>query len=191
LVSALFSLMGMSYMVLMPIFAGSIFQGGAHTYGFLMAASGLGALIGAVAMASKRTVLGLGKMIVAAGLIFGVSLGGFAFSRTWILSLFLLGGTGFGLIWIVGASNTLLQTIVEDDKRGRLMSLYAMAFIGMVPFGSLLSGTSAKYFGVSNALLINAVACLLGTVLFAAQLPSMRKMVKPIYVKAGILMDAG
>ncbi|MCE9625647.1 MAG: MFS transporter [Deltaproteobacteria bacterium] len=164
LLSALFSLMGMSYMVLMPIFAGSVFRGGAHTYGFLMAASGLGALIGAVAMASKRTVLGLGKMIVAAGLIFSVCLAAFAFSRTWI---------------------------VDDDKRARLMSLYAMAFIGMVPFGSLIAGTSAKYLGVSYALSINSLACLLGTILFALQLPAMRKLVKPIYVKSGILLEAG
>jgi len=186
LVSALFSLMGMPYMVLMPVFAGSVFQGGPHTYGFLMAASGLGALLGAVLMASKRTVLGLGKMIIAAGIIFSLSLSGFAFSRIWLLSLFLLGGTGFGLIWIVGATNTLLQTIVEDDKRARVMSLYTIAFIGMVPFGSLLAGTLAKYLGVSYALLVNALTCLAGTLVFAAQLPGMRKLILPIYVKAGI-----
>jgi len=189
LISALFSLMGMSYAVLMPIVAGSVFHGGAHTYGFLMAASGLGALVGAVGMASKRTVLGLGRMIVLAGAIFGISLALFAFCKNWPLALLLIAGTGLGLIVIIGATNTLLQTIVEDNKRSRVMALYSMAFIGMVPFGSLIAGTLAKYIGVPYTLLIEALACLVGTLVFAFHLPNLRKQVRPIYLKHGIITE--
>ena len=132
---ALLSLMGMPYTVLMPIFAGSILRGGPHTLGFLMGLSGIGALLGAFSLAMRKSVLGLGKVIPMAAVIFGVALIAFANSRILWLSMVLMLATGFGMMTQMASSNTILQTIVENDKRGRVMSYYTMAVMGMAPFG--------------------------------------------------------
>ena len=186
---ALVSLMGMPYTVLMPIFAKDILHGGPHTLGFLMAASGMGAVAGAIFLASRKSVLGLGRIIVAASIIFGSGLITFSLSHVLWLSLFLLVFTGFGMMVQMASSNTILQTIVEDDKRGRVMSLYAMAFMGMAPFGSLLAGSLASKIGAPNTLMIGGVSCILGSFMFAKKLPLIREMVRPIYLKKSIISE--
>ena len=184
---ALLSLTGMSLNVLMPIFAVQIFNGDSHILGFLLSASGIGALVGAIVLASKKTVLGLTRIMVMTGCLLGVGMILFSFSRNFWLSLFSLGITGLCLIMIIASINTFLQTIVEDNKRGRLMSLFTIAFIGMAPFGSLLAGGLAKYLGAPHTLLINGSFCILGTLIFSRSLPSLRRLVKPIYIEKGIL----
>jgi MFS family permease len=185
----LISLMGMPYTVLMPIFARDILHGGPHTFGFLMAASGTGAVAGAIFLASRKSVLGLGRIIVIASSIFGIGLITFSLSRVVWLSLLLLVVTGFGMMVQMASSNTVLQTIVDDDKRGRVMSFYTMAFMGMTPFGSLLAGIFAGKIGAPNTLMIGGALCILGSILFARKLPSLREVVRPIYVKIGIIWE--
>lgn len=186
---ALVSLMGMPYMVLMPIFASDVLHGGPHTLGFLMAASGIGALTGSIYLASRETVHGLGKIIALASAIFGIGLIGFSLSRVFWLSMLLVLIVGFGMIVQMASSNTILQTIADEDKRGRLMSFYTMALIGMAPFGSLLAGGLASKVGAPNTLIIGGVFCILGSVLFTKRLPELRKIVRPIYVKMGIIPE--
>jgi MFS family permease len=185
----LISLMGMPYTVLMPIFARDILHGGPHTFGFLMAASGVGAVAGAIYLASRRSVLGLGRIIVIASTIFGIGLITFSLSHIIWLSLLLLVLTGFGMMVQMASSNTILQTIVDDDKRGRVMSFYTMAFMGMAPFGSLLAGSLASQIGAPNTLFIGGASCILGSFMFAKQLPLIRKVVRPIYLRKGIILE--
>jgi MFS family permease len=187
LLLALVSLMGMSYMVLMPVFAREILHGGAHTYGFLMGATGVGALAGALFLASRKTVLGLGRIIVIASGIFGAGLIGLSFTRILIVSLVFMMIIGFGMMVQMASTNTVIQTIVEEDKRGRVMSFYAMAFMGMTPFGSLLAGSLADSIGVPYTVFFGGVCCLAGCLLFARGLPTFRKMIRPIYREKGII----
>lgn len=187
--TALVSLVGIPYTVLMPVFAKEILHGGPLTLGFLMGASGLGALVGALYLASRKTVVGLGKLITLSTLLFGGSLIAFGMSRTIWVSLLLMLGVGFGMLVQMAASNTIMQTIVEDDKRGRVMSFYAMAFMGMAPFGSLLAGGLASRIGAPQTLLMGGVGCLVGAGLFARQLPRLRELIRPIYVSKGILPE--
>lgn len=189
LLLALVSLVGMPYTVLMPVFASRILHGGSHTFGFLMGATGVGALIGALYLASRKTVLGLGKIIPISAGIFGIGLIFFALSRTFLLSLLLMLVTGLGMILNMASSNTILQTISDDDKRGRVMSFYTMAFMGIAPFGSLLAGTLASKIGAPNTLIVGGISCILGGVIFASKLKTLRKLVHPIYVKLGIIPE--
>jgi MFS family permease len=190
LLSALVSLMGLQYTVLVPIFAEEILKGGAETLGFLMAASGVGALAGGIYLATRKTVIGLGQVIALAPAILGIGLIAFSFSRFLPLSLFAMLLIGLGTLMQVAASNTFLQTIVEDDKRGRLMSFFTMSFLGILPFGSLLGGALAQHIGASNTLIIDGIACILGYIVFTKQLPTLRRMVRPIYQEIGILPKA-
>jgi len=187
LLLALVSLMGMPYTVLMPVFAKSILHGGSHTFGFLMGATGIGALMGAVYMASRKNAAGLEKFIPWFAVIFGLGLILFSLSTNFILSLFLLLITGFGMLMQMTSSNTILQTIVDDDKRGRVMSFYTMAFMGTAPFGSLLAGALASKVGAPNTLLIGGTACILGALLFFRKLPEIQKNICPIYIRLGIV----
>jgi len=164
-------------------------NGGSQTYGFLMAASGMGAVIGAVYLASRRSVLGLGRIIAIASGIFGIGLISFSLSHVLWLSLILMMLTGFGMIVHMASSNTILQTMVDDDKRGRVMSLYTMSFMGMAPFGSLLGGSLASKIGAPYTLIICGAFCILGSFMFTKKLPSIRKMVRPIYIRKGILSE--
>lgn len=189
LLLSLVSLVGMPYTALMPIFAGSILHGGAHTFGFLMAASGVGALIGAVTLAARRSVLGLGHVIPMTAAGFGASLVAFAASRQLWLSLLLLVITGYSFMQQMAASNTILQTISEDEKRGRVMSFYSMAFQGVAPFGSLIAGALATHIGAPHTLMLGGTICMLGAALFAWQLPALRKLVRPIYIQMGIVPE--
>jgi len=149
---ALVSLMGMPYTVLMPVFAKTILHGGSHTFGFLMGASGIGALMGAIYMASRKNAAGLESFIPWFAAIFGFGLITFSLSHYFILSMFLMLITGFGMLMQMTSSNTILQTIVDDDKRGRVMSFYTMAFMGTAPFGSLLAGALASKVGAPTTL---------------------------------------
>ncbi len=183
------SLVGMPYTALMPIFAGTILHGGAHTFGFLMGAAGVGALIGAVTLAARRSVLGLGRLLALTSAGFGVSLIAFAASRQLWLSLFLLVITGFAFMQQMASSNTILQTIAQDEKRGRVMSFYSMAFQGVAPFGSLIAGAVATRIGAPHTLMIGGAICVISAALFACNLPALRKLIRPIYVEKGILSE--
>jgi len=189
LLLALVSLMGMPYTVLMPVFAKTILHGGSHTFGFMMGATGIGALTGAIYMASRKNVAGLENFIPWFAAIFGFGLILFSFSTAFILSLFLLLITGFGMMMQMTSSNTILQTIVDDDKRGRVMSFYTMAFMGTAPFGSLLAGALASKVGAPNTILIGGVACILGAMVFIRRLPEIRKEIRPIYRGLGIIPE--
>lgn len=181
------SLVGMPYTVLMPVFATGVLKGNATTLGLLMAASGSGALAGALYLASRHTVLGLGRVIVLGVLAFGLGLIAFSTSRTLWLSMLVMVFTGAGMMLQMAASNTVLQTIVSEDKRGRVMSLYTMAFMGTAPFGSLLAGAVSARIGAPTTLAICGGCAIVAGLLFARVLPALREHVRPIYVEAGIL----
>lgn len=187
LMLGLVSLMGMPFSVLMPVFAKVIFHGGSHTFGFLMGASGIGALGAALYLASRKNVLGLFKRIPLAAGIFGLGLVAFSFSRFYLFSLLLMIVTGFGMMFQLASSNTILQTIVDDDKRGRVMSFYTMAFMGTAPFGSLLAGGLAHIIGAPYTILIGGISIILGASIFAYKLPELRKMIRLVYAKLGII----
>jgi predicted MFS family arabinose efflux permease len=187
LLLALVAAMGMPYTVLMPVVASRTLHGGAHTLGFLMTASGLGAVIGALYMASRRTVLGLGRVMVVSTLTFGVGLVGFGLTRSLWLALVLLPVVGAGFMTQMAATNTILQTIVEERLRGRVMAFYTMAFLGTAPIGSLLAGIAAGRFGTSATIVGGGVACAAGGIWLAARLPLLREQVRPIYVERGLL----
>jgi MFS family permease len=190
LLFALLSLMGIPFMVLMPIFASQVLHGGPHTFGFLMGASGAGSLISAFTLALRRSVRGLTRMIQIAALMFGAGLILFGLSRTLSLSLLLMMVVGFGMMQGMAASNTVIQTLVPADKRGRVMSYYTMAFVGMAPFGSLLAGGLAHRLGAPHAVMITGACCLLGAAWFSSQLKSVRAVMRPIYIEMGILQGA-
>jgi MFS family permease len=183
------SLVATANATLMPVFAKDILHGDSKTYGFLMAAIGVGAIIGAIFLASRRSVLGLGRIIAIASSIFGIGLISFSLSHALWLSLSLLLLTGFGMMVHMASSNTILQTMVDDDKRGRVMSLYVMAFMGMAPFGSLVGGSLAGRIGAPSTLIIGGALCILGSFMFFRKLQSIREMVRPIYIKKGILSE--
>ena len=183
------SLMGMPYTVLMPVFAKDILHGGPQTLGFLMAASGVGAVTSALYLASRRSVLGLGRIIAVASGVFGIGLIGFSLSHVLWLSLLLLVVVGFGMMAHMASSNTVLQTMVDDDKRGRVMSFFMMSMMGMTPFGSLLAGFLASKIGASGTLIIGGASCTLGSFLFSKKLPLIREMIRPIYLKKGIIRE--
>jgi MFS family permease len=189
LLLALMSLTGMPYAVLLPVFARDVLHGGPHTFGFLMAASGVGAFSATLYLASRRSVLGLGRLIAVSCALFGVGVAAFALSRQLWVSLVFLAVAGFGAMMQVAASNTILQTIVDDDKRGRVMSLFTMAFMGMTPFGSLFAGALASRLGAPLTVQVGGVACLFGALLFAAWLPSLREQVRPIYTRLEIIPE--
>jgi MFS family permease len=190
LLLALVATMGMPYNVLMPAIAASVLHGGPHTLGYLMTAVGVGALGGAFYLASRRSVLGLGRVMVTATSAFGVGLIAFSISHVLWLSLLLLPFVGAGMMVVMASTNTILQTIVEDDMRGRVMSFYTMAFLGTAPLGSLLAGFAADHIGPTRTVTLGGVACALAAVVFAVRLPQLRVHVRPIYVERGILAAA-
>jgi MFS family permease len=183
------SLMGMSYSVLMPVFAKEVLNGDSHTYGFLMGAAGVGALLGAIFLASRETVLKLGRIIPAAALLFGTGLIVLSFTNIFSLSMVLMVFIGLGMMLQTAASNTVLQTITEDDKRGRVMSFYTMAVMGTAPFGSLMAGALAKSIGTRYTILFGGVVTIIGALFFLRKLPELKVMVHPIYEKMGIIPE--
>jgi MFS family permease len=191
LLMALASLVGMPYATLLPIFAKTILHGDSHTYGFLLGATGVGAVTGAIYLATRTSPVGLGRVIAGGAMVFGIGLIALGTSHMLWLSLVLMVVVGLGMMLQIVSTNTVLQTIVEDDKRGRVMSLYAMAFLGMTPFGSLLAGGLATWIGAPWTVVLGGTACLLGGALFASQLPALRPLVRPIYQQKGILPVPG
>jgi MFS family permease len=212
LLMALLSLTGMpAFSILMPIFADALAPGagrGSQTLGILQGVSGLGALAGAIYLASRRSVVGLGRIIAIAGLLFGLSIIAFAAAgaaRQLWLALLLTPIAGFGMITVFASANTLLQTLADDDKRGRVMSLFTMAFMGMAPFGNLLAGAAAAHFGgggltgapgipsavagAARTVTFAGVIVLVAIAFFAAMLPVIRKLTRPIYIQKGILPE--
>ena len=187
LLLALVSTMGMPYTVLMPAIALERLHGGPHTLGFLMTASGLGALAGALYLASRNSVLGLGKAMVLSTIVFGIGLMAFSQSRVIWLSLILLPIVGGGMMVETASTNTILQTIVEEGMRGRVMSFYTMAFLGTAPLGSLLAGVLADRIGAPLTILFGGLACVAAGIWFGVRLPSLRALLRPIYIQKGIL----
>ena len=189
LILALISLMGMPYMVLLPMIVSDNLHGGAKLLGYLTGMSGLGALLGVLYLASRKSVLGLGKVIWIASATFGFGLIGFSLSRWTPLSMVFIFFAGMGMMVHLASGNTVLQTIVDEDKRGRVMSLYTMAVAGMVPFGSLFSGFLAGYLGAPATIAIGGTACLIGALVFHRVLPLIREQVRPVYRSLGILPE--
>jgi len=187
LLLGLVSFMGMPYTVLMPIFADRLAGGGPHLLGFLMGASGFGALSAGLYLAARESVRGLVRWIPISAALFGVSLIAFALSRYLWLSLLLVFVVGFGMMMQMASSNTILQTIADDNKRGRVMSFYTMSFTGMVPFGSLFAGFFAHRIGAGNTLIIGGAICLVSGLIFSRELPRLRETIRPIYIRKGII----
>jgi MFS family permease len=187
LLLAAVSLMGTSMTLLAPVFAKKYLLGGARAYGFLIGAFGTGALGGAVYLLNRKTVLGLGRLIVFAVALFGGGMLAFGFSRTLWVSLVLMLTAGTGMMLHLASTNTLLQTIAEKSKRGRVMSFYAMAFRGMSPFGSLIAGALGHSVGAPATLMIGGSVCLASAILYARRLPADRPLVRPIYQELGII----
>lgn len=187
LILGLVSLMGMPYMVLLPMIVSEQLHGGAVLLGYLTAMSGLGALTGVLYLASRKSVLGLGRVIWMASATFGVGLMAFAFSPWPMVSMVFIFVAGLGMMVNLASGNTILQTIVEEGKRGRVMSLYTMCVAGMVPFGSLFAGFIAKFIGPAATIFIGGFGCVVGAALFYRLLPKIREEVRPIYRSLGIL----
>jgi MFS family permease len=201
---AVVSLMGMPFVVLMPIFAAKVLHGGPHTLGFLMGAMGVGALISALSLAARKSVRGLIRMIPIAATVFGFGLVGFGLSHVFWFSMLTVLIAGMGMMQGMAASNTIIQTLVSEDKRGRVMSYYTMAFVGMAPFGSLLAGTMASAIptasirllggmvltGAQWTVIVNGAVVVLGAVWFFSRLPALRHVVRPIYQEMGIIPAA-
>ncbi len=186
---AFISFVGMPYAVLMPAFAKETLHGDSHLYGLLMGATGLGAFFGSIYLASRKSVRGLVGLAVRSSFVFGLGLMAVAVSRTVWFSLLLLFVIGLGMILQVAATNTILQTLVDDDKRGRVMSLFTMAFMGMYPWGSLAVGSCAGAIGISATFFLGGVAVLIGAALLWSQLPQLRSVIRPIYVRMGIIPE--
>jgi len=189
LLVGLLSLLSMPYIVLMPVFARDILHGGSHTLGFLMGATGIGALAGALYLASRKSVIGLARLITISTCVFGCGLIAFSFSRYLPLSLCLMLVTGFGMILSMASCNTIVQTVVDEDKRGRVMSFYAIAFVGMAPFGSLIGGSLAHNIGAPLTLTLCGVSSIVAAIFFYKRLPEIRKFVRPIYLRMGIIQE--
>ncbi len=186
---AVISLTGASYAVLMPVFARDVLGGGPETLGLLMAGGGVGAMAATIYLASRRSIIGLSRLIPISSAFFSVGIIFFSLSHNTALSVLLLAFAGFGFMTHMAASNTIVQTITDDDKRGRVMSFYTVAFMGMMPIGSLLAGLLAGRMGAANTLMLGAACCILASAVFAARLPLIKKLVHPIYRKIGIIPE--
>jgi MFS family permease len=183
------SLMGSSYQVLMPVFVKEILHGGSGTFGFLMGSAGFGALVGAIFLASRETLIKLGRLIPAAAGLFGIGLVTLSFSVSIPVSIFLMIIIGAGMMLHTASSNTILQTITDDDKRGRVMSFYTIAIMGTAPFGSLIAGSLAKIIGTPYTILIGGLSCIIGAYLFYKKLPALKRIVRPVYVKMDLIPE--
>ena len=187
LLFSLISLMGYSYAVLLPIFAAQVLHGGATTLGWLTGASGVGALASALSLAVRKSVVGLTRMVQIAALMLGISLILFGLSHRLWLSLVLMAFVGFGLMQTASASNTIIQSLVSEDKRARVMSYYTMAFFGAAPFGSLLAGALAERIGAPHTVFVTGAFCVVGSLWFTFELPKVSAVMRPIYQGMGLL----
>jgi MFS family permease len=184
---ALTSLMGYPYMVLLPVFAGQMLHGGAATLGWLTGASGIGAFASALSLAVRKSVVGLTHMLQIAAAVLGCALILFGLSHTLWLSLVLMVFAGFGLIQGASVSNTIIQSLVTEDKRARVMSYYTMAFFGASPFGSLLAGVLAHRIGAPITVIITGAFCVAGSLWFTLEMPKIKAVMRPIYEEMGLL----
>ncbi|HVP56318.1 MAG TPA: MFS transporter [Candidatus Eisenbacteria bacterium] len=189
LLLGLVSLVGMPYSVLMPVFASEILHGGARELGMLMGATGVGALLGALSLAAKVGVRGLGKVIAVCAGGFGISLILFSFSRFFWLSMAFLVPVGFTMMVQMASSNTLLQSMVPDQMRGRVIAVYSMMFMGMAPFGAFFAGAMAHRIGASWTVAIGGIACIAGAIVFGLDLPNFRAQARELVLAQG--MTAG
>jgi MFS family permease len=186
LLMVLVSLMGWPYTVLLPVFAGQVLHGGPNTLGWLTGASGIGALISAISLALRKSVAGLARMLQVASAMLGCALVLFGLSHTLWLSLVLMVFAGFGMIQTASVTNTIVQTLVPEDKRARAMSYYGMAFFGAAPFGSLLSGALAHRFGAPHTVMLTGAFCIAGSLWFSIELPKIGAIMRPIYQELGL-----
>ena len=184
---AIVSTMGMPYAVLMPVIAGKILKGGPHTLGVLMTAAGVGALGGTFYLAQRTSVLGLGKVIIAATACLSVGLIAFSLTHTLWFALLALPLVGAGMMLQSASTNTILQTVVEEDLRGRVMAFYTVAILGTQPLGSLVAGIAADRIGTQNTILAGAIICLLAAGWFAMRRPAIVAHIRPKYMELGIL----
>jgi MFS family permease len=191
LLFAILSLMGYSYAVLLPVFAGQVLHGGAYVLGWLTAASGIGALVSGLSLAVRKSVVGLTRMLQIAAAMLGGALILFGLSHALWLSLVLMVFVGFGLMQGAAISNTIVQSLVPEDKRARVMSYYTMAFFGAAPFGSLLAGILAHQIGAPHTVIITGVFCVAGSLWFTFELPKVRTVMRPIYQEMGLLPRRG
>jgi MFS family permease len=180
LLFALISLMGYSYAVLLPVFAGMVLHGAAYTLGALMAASGIGAVASGLSLAVRKSVVGLTRMVQIAAAMLGSALILFGLSHTLWLSLVLMVFVGFGLMQCASVSNTIIQSLVTEDKRARVMSYYTMAFFGAAPFGSLLAGTLAHRIGAPHTVMVTGAFCVAGSLWFTLEMPKVRAIMRPM-----------
>jgi len=183
------SLVAMPYSVLLPVFASSVLHGGPHTLGFLTGCTGVGALIAAVTLAMRKTIVGLGRVINILAFSFGGGLILFGLSRVSWLSLPLMLVVGFSMMGLLASSNTIMQTIVDEDKRGRVMSFYTLSFTGLMPFGSLIAGAMASRIGAPMTVICGGILCGGAGIWFSLRLPEIRRVVRPIYRNLGILPE--
>ena len=187
LLFALVSLMGWPFMVLLPVFAAQVLHGGPHTMGFLTGAVGLGALMAALSMVFRRNVRGLVVKLPQSAILFGVGLICFGLSRWQWLSMLLMVVVGFGMVKGLVSSSTILQTLVDEEMRGRTMSYYTLAMLGMGPFGNLMAGAMANALGAPVTVMITGAACVIGGICFWLKLGGIRAAIKPTYIRMGIL----
>jgi MFS family permease len=187
LLFALMSLMGYPYVVLLPIFAGQVLHGGATTLGWLTSASGIGAVVSGLSLAARKSVVGLTRMLQIAAAVLGVALILLGLSQTLWISLVVMLFVGFGMMQGLSVSNTIIQTLVSEDRRARTMSYYTAAYFGAAPFGSLLAGTVAQRIGAPHTVILSGVCCLAGSLWFSTELPKVRAILRPIYQDMGLL----
>jgi MFS family permease len=191
LLFSLMSLMGYPYAVLLPVFAGQLLHGSAYTLGWLTAASGIGALVSGLSLALRKSVVGLTRMLQISAAMLGGALILFSLSHTLWLSLVLMVFVGFGLTQNASVGNTIIQSLVPEDKRARVMSYYTMAFFGATPFGSLLAGALAHRMGAPHTLILNGAFCIASSLWFTLELPAIRAIMRPIYHEMGLLTVPG
>jgi MFS family permease len=184
---AIVSTAGVPYTVLMPAVVAETLGGGPGLLGWLMGATGVGALLGALYLANRETVVGLGRVILIGALAFGTGLVVFSMTRSVWLAAPLLAVVGAGFIVQAASTNTIIQTIVDEQFRGRVMAFYTMAFFGSVPVGSLISGIVADYIGATATIRVGGLVCIVAGLWFAMRLPMLRAAVRPIYISRGII----
>lgn len=189
LLIALVSLMGYPYMVLLPVFAAEVLHGGPNTLAMLTAGTGVGALLSALSLLLRRSMDGLSRMLLISVIMLGCAMVLFGLSTWMVPSMVLMVFAGFGIVQIMAVSNTIIQTIVPEDKRARVMSYYTMSFFGMTPFGSLLAGFLAHRIGAPYTLVLTGSACLLGSIWFARSLPRIDAQIRPMYQKMGLTKE--
>ncbi len=184
---ALISFLGFSYAILTPLYARDIFGGDAKTLGYLMSATGIGALIGAVYLGSRNKIRGLGNVMAFGAGLMGIGTIAFATSRYLPLSLCFLAVVGLGGVLMMASGNTLVQTLVEEEKRGRVMSIFTMAVMGTMPLGNLVIGWFAGRFGASKALLVSGSFCVVVAIIFYRKIPSLRAAAAPLMEKFEVI----